>query len=826
MVGTARSLAIGLYLHACAVFVTLFLSQSIRYRYRHRDGHSNVDKEKAESVQKFYAKLIRGFQFILTPLYLASIGLVAREAVNHGQSDPNFPYSAFLVSHIAVLLYFFAGLLPDPDGPWSPSVSHCHAWVISALFDVALAAVFISQSHIFRVPRELMESLFGLALARVIVLVLMTGLLCRREYKLRPEKASTSERQSLLENGDGPANGYGNAASDRQKPAPPKSRDPQKSGWLDYFAGFRVLFPYLWPSDSHLYQATVILSVVLLVAQRVVNLLVPYQLGVLVDSLGYGRIPYKEVVLYVVYRALQGNQGAIGAARAVLWIPVSQSLYRRLSCASFEHVLGLSMDFHLSKRIGEVTSALSRGSAMNSFLENFLFQVFPMVFDIFVAAVYFFVKYDAFYTLIVLLIMWSYIYLTMYMAKYRGRQRRDMATKSRDMDAARTDAIMAFETVQHNCAVKQETQKFESHVTTYQKAERLVQWSLNLLNLTQSSVFTVGTAFIVGVSAYKISIGEQSVADFVSLITYFAQLQAPLNFFGTYYTFLQNSLIEAERMLDLFKETSGIVEKPDAKDLAPPEGEVTFNEVEFSYQSKDTLAIDGVSFIVKPGTKTAIVGESGSGKSTCLKLLFRFYDVSKGSIMIDGHDLRDLTVDSLRQHIGVVPQDTVLFNASIMYNLLYAKPNATEADVYAACQAANIHDRIMQFPDQYETKVGERGLKLSGGERQRIAIARAILKDSRILLLDEATASLDSHTERLIQDALETVTKGRTTITIAHRLSTITNSDQIIVLHQGKVVERGTHAELLKKVGGRYQLMWEKQTNAEREAQATDKPEE
>lgn len=312
------------------------------------------------------------------------------------------------------------------------------------------------------------------------------------------------------------------------------------------------------PKDSHIYQAVVVLCLGLLILQRVVNALVPYQLGVLVNELKYGQIPYKQIVLYVIYRALQGNSGALGALRSVLWIPVSQSLFRRLSCAAFEHVLGLSLDFHLSKKIGEVTSALSRGAAMNTFLENFVFQVFPMIFDIFVAGVFFFVKYDAFYTIIVFFIMWSYIFLTIYMAKYRGRQRRDMVTKSREMDAVKTDAIMAYETVQHNCAVVPETERFKGHVIALQKAERLVMWSLNGLNLTQSSIFSLGTALLVAVSAYKISIGTQDVAEFVTLISYFTQLQAPLNFFGTYYTMLQNNLIEAERMLDLVSTLSHI----------------------------------------------------------------------------------------------------------------------------------------------------------------------------------------------------------------------------------------------------------------------------
>ncbi|KAI1816841.1 hypothetical protein GGS20DRAFT_145992 [Poronia punctata] len=813
MANVELGLSIGFYLYPIGLILTLVSSQLFRYRYNYAGSGPPVDEKSVEKIQRFYARCVWWVQLTSTPLLLASILLVAWNALGSETGKNNFPYSAYLASHIGVLLYFLAGLLPDPDGPWAPTVPHSHAWVIGVLVETVIAAVFLSEHRVINVSLTLLDILFALGMTRVFLLLVMILLVVRRESELRKvEKGTVSERQPLLENGDGDgvANGYGGTTARPAAKSEPKKRDPSKSNWFDYFAGTKVLFPYLWPSNSPLHQATVMICVVLLIAQRIINIMVPLQLGTLVDALGYGKIPYKEVVLYVVYRGLQGQQGAIGAARAVLWIPVSQNLFRRLSCAAFEHVLGLSMDFHLSKRIGEVTSALSRGSAINTFLESFLFQVFPMLFDIFVASVVFFFKYDAFYTLVVLVIMWSYIFLTIYMAKYRGRQRRDMATKMRDMEATKTDAIMAYETVQHNCAVPAETQKFNNHVVIYQRAERLVQLSLNFLNLTQSSVFTIGVAMIVAVSAYKISHGQQTVSEFVSLITYFAQLQAPLNFFGTYYTMLQNNLIEAERMLELFNETSGVIEKPDAKDLPSPRGEIRFNDVTFSYQGKEPV-LHGINFTVAPGTKTALVGESGSGKSTCLKLLFRFYDVGSGSVTVDGHDVRDLKIDGLRKHIGVVPQDTVLFNATIMYNLQYADSKASEADVYEACKAANIHERIMNFPDKYNTLVGERGLKLSGGERQRIAIARAILKNSRILLLDEATASLDSHTERQIQEALERVTAGRTTVTIAHRLSTIVNSDQIIVLHKGKVVERGTHSELLE-LQGSYYTMWQKQT--------------
>ncbi|KAM0273590.1 hypothetical protein ACHAQH_008253 [Verticillium albo-atrum] len=817
------ALKIAYYAYPCLLFLTLLGAQSVQYfRNRRRESlhvasQDEASKQDVEGLKRTYARLIWLLQLVLCLLLLATIIVAVREAVVSqrdldGRID--FAFSAYLASHVGVLLYFLAGLLPDPEGPWTPGGPHCFAWVVGALSEVVITAAFAVDQPSLRVSKGFIESLYGLSAARTAILITMTAALCLREYKLRPAhvESAAEERQSLLANGNGSSYGSAPAAS----PGSARRTQVSGTGWLDYFAGFKVLFPYLWPKDSPAYQAIVVVCMALLICQRTVNVLAPLQLGVLVDSLGEGRLPYREIVLYVVYRALQGNQGAIGAARSVLWIPVSQSLFRRLSTAAFEHVLGLSLEFHLNKKIGEVTSALSRGAAINTFLESFCFQVFPMVFDIFVAGVIFFVKYDAFYTIIVFFIMWSYIFLTIYVAKYRGRQRRDMTVKTREMEAIKTDAILAYETVQHNCAVSRETQRFRDHVVVFQRAERLVQWSLNGLNLTQSSIFTLGTALLVGVSAYKISIGEQSVGEFVSLINYFVQLQGPLNFFGTYYNMLQNNLIEAERLLDLFQETPGVVEKTDAIALPPPRGEVSFNDVNFSYQSKKgEPVLQGISFTVAPGTKTAIVGESGSGKSTCLRLLYRFYDVSSGSVTVDGHDLKDLKLDSLRGNIGVVPQDTVLFNASIMYNLLYAKPGATEADVYAACKAANIHDRIVAFPDGYETKVGERGLKLSGGERQRVAIARAILKDARILLLDEATASLDSHTERQIQDALERVTSGRTTITIAHRLSTITTSDQILVLHKGKIAESGTHEDLLA-LRGRYHAMWEKQTTSEK----------
>ncbi|KAF3058034.1 Heavy metal tolerance protein [Daldinia childiae] len=376
-----------------------------------------------------------------------------------------------------------------------------------------------------------------------------------------------------------------------------------------------------------------------------------------------------------------------------------------------------------------------------------------------------------------------------------------------------TDALLLYETVHYSSALPTEISRFGKLISSFQKAEYNVFFSLNLLNAVQNGVFTVGVALVCYLNAYQISMDMQPVAMFVTLLTYMAQLQAPLNFFGSFYTQVQNNLVDAERMLNLFKEEPTVVDREGAVELRSCKGNISFSDVSFSYNNNHR-ALHNISFDVMSGTSTAIVGESGSGKSTILKLLFRFYDVDSGAIKIDGIDIRDMKLESLRDFIGVVPQDTILFNDTVMFNLMYAKPDSTESEVYEACKAASIHDKIIRFPQGYLTSVGERGLKLSGGEKQRIAIARAFLRSPRILLLDEATASLDSQTEKQIQSALAKVSEGRTTLMIAHRLSTIAKADQIIVLHQGGIVERGRHTDLLAK-RGYYAQMWEKQMQEE-----------
>jgi ABC-type transport system involved in Fe-S cluster assembly fused permease/ATPase subunit len=376
--------------------------------------------------------------------------------------------------------------------------------------------------------------------------------------------------------------------------------------------------------------------------------------------------------------------------------------------------------------------------------------------------------------------------------------------------------MVSYETVKYFNAEQYEFNRYRDAVHEYQKAEYHVLFSLTLLNTCQNTVFMIGLLLTCFIAAYQVATGQQDVGRFVSLLTYMAQLQGPLNFFGTFYRSIQSALINAERMLELFREQPTVVDNERATALGTCKGDIRFQNVEFAYDARKP-ALNQLSFHCEPGTTTALVGESGGGKSTVFRLLFRFYNAEKGSLRVDGHDVQDITIDSLRKHIGVVPQDTVLFNETLMYNLKYANQGVSDEAVYQACRAASIHDKIMAFPDGYNTKVGERGLRLSGGEKQRVAIARTILKNPRIILLDEATAALDTDTEEHIQRALSTLSHGRTMLVIAHRLSTITTADKIIVLADGQVAESGTHEELLA-MKGRYASMWRKQIRAQKAA--------
>lgn len=580
-------------------------------------------------------------------------------------------------------------------------------------------------------------------------------------------------------NGGAIANGHAPGGPSAAGPSAPAEQAafyrpttaPSRS-WWEYLRGYTLFFPYLWPSKSVRLQIIAVVCFVLVLLQRAVNLLVPYQVRNVTNQLAADDVesvgmPWLAISALIVFKLFQGSSGLLGAARSVLWIPVAQYSYAALSTASFEHVHGLSLEFHLGKRTGEVLSALSKGAAINTFLEQVTFQVVPMLIDMALAIVVFQVQFDSYYSLTISIVTFWYLYLTIRMAQWRAEQRRRMINADREEDAIKNDSIQSYETVKYFGAEDYEFERYRSAVNNYQQAEYSVLLSLNVMNITQNMVFMLGLLVVSFIAAYQVTTGQRDIGDFTALLTYMQQLQGPLNFFGTFYRSVQSAMISGERLLELFKEQPSVIDEPEARDMPSCEGQIRFDNVKFSYDKRKP-ALENLSFTCPPGTTTALVGESGGGKSTVFRLLFRFYNFQEGSIQLDGHDVRGITIKALRSHIGVVPQDTVLFNETLMYNLRYANQDATDEDIYAACRAASIHDKIMTFPDQYRTKVGERGLRLSGGEKQRVAIARTILKNPRIIMLDEATAALDSETEQNIQEALKTLSEGRTMLVIAY----------------------------------------------------------
>ncbi|KAF2737678.1 vacuolar ABC heavy metal transporter-like protein [Polyplosphaeria fusca] len=761
----------------------------------------------------------------------------------------------YLVGSFFVYCLFLISLI---DSKPSPTVIHLASWCIATVLELALAACSIAlythnhkDSPLYK-PGEKLR--FGMTtwdaievvvdLVRIVVLLALLGFylafvtIPRR--KRADDSGTPSETASLLgadrdshtENGH--ANGsYGSVhpvggKHQHSEGAPPAWSRPVGAparGWWEYIRGYHVFFPYLWPSKDHRLQIVVIVCFLIVLAQRVVNLLVPDTLGNIANDLagenddasGKRGSPWSAILIFIFFRFIQGNNGLLGAFRATIWIPVSQYSYRELSVAAFEHVHSLSLDFHLGKKTGEVLSALGKGSSINTFLEQVTFQMVPMLIDLGVAIGYFLIRFGPYYALVISVVTFWYMYVTIRMAQWRAEIRREMVNADREEDAVKNDSMVSYETVKYFNAEAYEFNRYRDAVAKFQSAEYKVLFSLNLMNICQNMVFMLGLMVSCFIMAWEITTKQRKVGDFMTLIIYMGQLQGPLNFFGTFYRMIQSALINSERMLELFKEQPTVVDREDAQVLPSCEGDLRFNDVHFAYDPRKP-ALAGLDFHCAPGTTTAFVGESGGGKSTVFRLLFRFYNTQSGSVQVDGHDVEELTIDSVRKHIGVVPQDTVLFNETLMYNLKYAKPGAKDEEVYEACKAASIHEKIMTFPDKYETKVGERGLRLSGGEKQRVAIARTILKDPRIIMLDEATAALDTETEQHIQEAFTTLAQGRTMLIIAHRLSTITHADQILVLHKGKVAERGTHEELLER-NGHYAAMWKKQIRAQRAAE-------
>ncbi|XP_016094825.1 ATP-binding cassette sub-family B member 6, mitochondrial-like [Sinocyclocheilus grahami] len=531
------------------------------------------------------------------------------------------------------------------------------------------------------------------------------------------------------------------------------------------------------------------------------------------------------VCIYGLLKFLQGGgagaSGFVSNMRSFLWIRVQQYTNRVVQVRLFAHLHSLSLRWHLGRRTGDVLRSIDRGtSSINSLLSYIVFSIFPTIADIVIAIVYFISNFNAWFGLIVFVCMALYLTLTIVITEWRTKYRRDMNTQDNNAKSKAVDSLLNFETVKYYNAESYEVGHFENAILKYQVSEWKTNASLALLNQTQNLIIGLGLLTGSLLCAYFVTEGKFQVGDYVLFGTYIIQLYTPLNWFGTYYRMIQNSFIDMESMFKLFTEEEEVKDDVNAGNLDYRQGHIEFENVFFSYMQGKEILKD-VSFTVLPGQTVALVGQSGSGKSTIIRLLFRFYNVQGGCVKIDGQDISKVKQASLRAHIGVVPQDTVLFNDSIRHNIRYGRVTASDQEVEEAAIAADIHDKIITFPEGYETQVGERGLKLSGGEKQRVAIARTILKAPQIILLDEATSALDTQTERNIQASLAKVCANRTTIVVAHRLSTVIGADVILVLRDGQIVERGRHEELLAK-GGLYSDMWLKQQQAQDSDSASD----
>ncbi|KAM4602266.1 ATP-binding cassette sub-family B member 6 isoform 2-T2 [Polymixia lowei] len=608
----------------------------------------------------------------------------------------------------------------------------------------------------------------------------------------------------------------------------PIGAEEHQSTWQGFRTKVRLLLPYMWPRGNVLLQLLVLLCLGLLGLERVINVFVPIYYKNIVNELT-GRSSWNvlatTVCVYVLLKFMQGggagSSGFVSNMRSFLWIRVQQYTNRLVQVRLFAHLHSLSLRWHLGRKTGDVLRSIDRGtSSINSLLSYIVFSIFPTIADIVIAIIYFITYFNAWFGLIIFVCMVLYLTLTIIITEWRTKYRRDMNLQDNAAKSKAVDSLLNFETVKYYNAENYEVNRFQDAILKYQVSEWKTQASLAFLNQTQNLI--IGSGLLAGslLCAYFVTEGKFQVGDFVLFGTYIIQLYTPLNWFGTYYRMIQNSFIDMESMFKLFEEEEEVQDHVDAGNLLYQMGKVEFENVYFSYTNGKEILTD-VSFTVHPGQTVALVGQSGSGKSTIIRLLFRFYDVQGGCIRIDGQDISKVKQTSLRAHIGVVPQDTVLFNDNIRNNIRYGRISASDREVEEAAIAADIHDKIMAFPEGYDTQVGERGLKLSGGEKQRVAIARTILKAPQIILLDEATSALDTQTERNIQASLAKVCANRTTVVVAHRLSTIIGANQILVISEGQIAERGRHEELLQK-GGLYADMWMKQQQTKDSDSASD----
>ncbi len=584
----------------------------------------------------------------------------------------------------------------------------------------------------------------------------------------------------------------------------------------------RKVLPYLWPEgrsgEPLARKIRVVVALSLIVLAKLVAVSIPVLYKQAVDTLA-GETPDAATMLglgaiglTVAYGGARLLNIAFQELRDVVFASVAQRALRELALRTFNHIHALSLRYHIARKTGALSRIMERGVKGVQFLLRFvLFSIFPMLLELCLVAGILAAVFGAQFLVVLAVTVGIYVVFTFRVTEWRLQIRRKMNEEDNLANQRAIDSLLNFETVKYFAADKREAARYDTAMAGYEAASVRTSTSLAALNAGQAVIVNAGLVTVMALTAQGVAAGDYTVGDFVMVNAYMLQIIIPLNFLGTVYREIRQSLLDMGELFDLLEQDPEVVDKPDAPALKVRGGEVVLEDVRFAYDP-DRQILKGVSVRAGPGETLAIVGPTGSGKSTIGRLLFRFYDVTGGALKIDGQDLRDVSRESLHAAIGVVPQDTVLFNDTIYYNIAYGRPNATRAEVEAAARAAEIHDFIATLPSGYDTMVGERGLKLSGGEKQRVGIARTILKDPPILLLDEATSALDTATEQAIQSSLARMGQGRTVLAIAHRLSTIVDADRIVVLEAGEVVEQGTHAELLAK-GGRYAGLWARQAS-------------
>ena len=581
------------------------------------------------------------------------------------------------------------------------------------------------------------------------------------------------------------------------------------------------LWPYMWPHGRGDLKRRVVWATVFLFLAKVILLGVPYFFKWATDALNgeldmAGILPaflLGAVVLVVAYNFTRILQVGLNQLRDALFASVGQHAVRQLAYKTFVHMHRLSLRFHLERKTGGLSRIIERGTkGIETIVRFTILNSIPTLVEFLLTAIIFWLSYGLSYVAVTAITVWAYVWFTVKASDWRISIRRSMNDSDTDANTKAIDSLLNFETVKYFGNEDMEARRFDSSMARYEKSATQVWTSLGWLNFGQGVIFGLGMAVIMVMSALAVQRGEQTIGDFVFVNALLLQLSVPLNFIGFVYREIRQGLTDIEQMFDLLEVETEVKDKPDAAALQIRQGSIAFKDVHFAYD-EDRPILKGLSFEVPAGKTVAIVGPSGAGKSTISRLLYRFYDVQQGSITIDGQDVRSVTQQSLRAAIGMVPQDTVLFNDTIAYNIRYGRPSATEEEVSAAAEVAQIGSFLRALPHGFDTMVGERGLKLSGGEKQRVAIARTILKAPPILILDEATSALDTTTEQEIQSALEIVSRNRTTLVIAHRLSTVIGADEIIVLRDGRIAERGTHADLLA-ADGLYASMWNRQREA------------